>query len=82
METMREMKRMSIRLSKELHGYYKDRSEKTGISMSILILTDLEHLAEQRDIKKQLAVFTQMIEKLESMEGKEKEEGAEVGARQ
>ncbi|NMA23858.1 MAG: hypothetical protein GX938_10190 [Spirochaetales bacterium] len=79
---MAEMKRMSIRLSKELHGYYKDKSEKTGISMSILILTDLEHLAEQRDIKQQLAVFTQMIEKLESMEEKEMEEGADVAARQ
>jgi len=79
---MKEMKRMSIRLSKELHGYYKERSEKTGLSMSILILTDLEHLAEQRDIKQQLAVFTQMIEKINAMEGKAMEDRAEVGARQ
>ena len=79
---MKEMKRMSIRLSKELHGYYKERSEKTGLSMSVLILTDLEHLAEQRDIKQQLAVFTQMIEKINAMEGKAMEDRAEVGARQ
>ncbi len=42
------MIRFNIRLSKEMHDYYKEKSERTGVSMSSLIFLDLEEVQERK----------------------------------
>jgi hypothetical protein len=56
------MTRVNIRITKELHKLYKDESEKTGISMSILMYKDLEQMSQQRVMMSMLPGMMSMID--------------------
>ncbi|MCY7488140.1 hypothetical protein [Paenibacillus alvei] len=58
------MTRVNIRITKELHQMYKSESEKTGISMSILMFKDLEQMRQQRFV---VEMLPQMMSALGSM---------------
>ena len=63
--------RFSLKLTEELHEYYKGRSEKTGVAMSALVLLDLEKLQEQRQATVNLERMESMMRHMERGAGNE-----------
>lgn len=66
------MTRVNIRITKELHQLYKAESEKTGISMSILMYKDLEQAKIQRSVIDALPAMLEVIEQFKSLNGEER----------
>ena len=55
------MTRVNIRITKELHELYKEQSDKTGISMSVLMFKDLEQAQQQRVVVSMLPQMMSMM---------------------
>lgn len=45
-----EMKRVNIRVSPEVHEWFRVRSEKTGVPMSSLMFLALEQYIQQQNV--------------------------------
>ena len=45
-----DVMRVNIRVSPEVHQYYKERAYKTGVSMSSLMFLDLERAAKEHSL--------------------------------
>ncbi len=50
---MGEMIRVNIRVTPEVHTYYKRKSERTGVSMSALMFLELEKTIGPQDYMKE-----------------------------
>lgn len=62
---MSNTRRFNIFLPVELHEYYKSESERLGVSMSSLIVLDLQNHKEQREAMKSMNQLQMILEKLE-----------------
>lgn len=62
------IKRLNIRISDELHDYFAERSEKTGVSMSSLIALALEEHKMQRETIQGMPNLIDMVNKVERLE--------------
>lgn len=58
--------RVNIRIPIEIHEYYKNKSEKTGVSMSALMYLDLENYLM---IKKSTEDLPLLMAQMQKMEG-------------
>lgn len=70
---MAEMKRVGLRLSLELHSYYKEKSARMGVPASMLMLMDLEKVAEQRKVQDQLEMFEKIMKQVTQEEKETKD---------
>lgn len=60
--------RVNVRVSPEVHQFYKDRSAKTGVSMSSLMFLTLEKsMQEQRFIGGDLRDLLEFSQRMEQM---------------
>ena len=66
---MDSMKRFGMKLTPELHGYYKEKSERIGVPMTTLVLLDLEKLSEQRQTQNMMAVMEAAIKMINAGDG-------------
>lgn len=57
--------RVSLRVSDEVHKYYKNKSKKTGISMSSLMYIALDKQREQEELMKNVP---DMLKKMEDLQ--------------
>jgi len=63
-----EMIRINVRVSPEVHQYYKDRSAKTGVSMSSLMYLALEQAIRQETMVVQLPELLKMAKEMEEQQ--------------
>lgn len=63
-----EMIRINIRVSPEVHQYYKERSTKTGVSMSSLMYLALEQAIRQETMSMQLPELIRMAKEMEEQQ--------------
>jgi len=61
------MIRFGMRLTDELYQVYKEKSEKSGIPMSMLVLMDLETINESRQAQKTLHMLDGLMNKATDM---------------
>jgi len=59
--------RFMINFPPELHEYYKAQSEKVGISMSALVVMDLQTIKEQKEALKRMGDFEGLIKRMEDL---------------
>ena len=59
--------RYVVNFPPELHEYYKEQSEKVGISMSALIVMDLQTVREQKEALKRMGDFESLIKRMEDL---------------
>lgn len=61
------MKRVNIRVSKEVDNWFSDKSERTGLSKSALMYLALENYMQQQAVTEMLPALINRIDKLEEM---------------
>lgn len=61
------MKRVNIRISKEVDAWFADKSEKTGLTRSALMYLALESYMQQQSLTETLPALISRIDKLEEM---------------
>lgn len=72
---MDNMKRINIRIPVEVYDYYKDRSKKTGLPMSVLIYMDLKNYRMIEDVNNNLTRALKMMDKDKDNKQTENAEG-------
>lgn len=61
------LQRINIRISREVHEYFKRRSELTGVPMSSLMYLALEAHMEQQIAVKGISEFAPYLEQLKAI---------------
>lgn len=63
------MKRVNIRVSKEVDDWFADKSARTGLSKSALMYLALESYMQQQTLSETLPALVSRIDKLEELRG-------------
>lgn len=61
-----KLQRVNIRVSNEVHKFFLNRSEQTGVSMSALMFLALEQYMQQQQTMKNVPEFIQALNEIES----------------
>lgn len=61
------MKRVNIRISKEVDDWFADKSARTGLTRSALMYLALESYMQQQSLTETLPALINRIDKLEEM---------------
>ena len=65
---MSELKRVNIKVSPEIHAWFKLRSDKTGVPMSALMYLALEEYVQQKDL---LPLVPEIMARVQQAQAKE-----------
>ena len=60
--------RYLVNFPPELHEYYKSESERIGVSMSALIVMDLQNMREQKEAIKRMGQLDGIVERFERLQ--------------
>lgn len=66
---MADLRRVNIRITEEVHEYFKDKSIKTGVSMSALMYLALEEYMNQRNIINTIPDMMKKAKTIEDQQG-------------